>query len=340
MAISIEDVAKRAQVSISTVSRVLNGRNVVNVKTRERVEAAIDELGYRPNIFVRGLMLRKSHTLGLVLPDLHGEFYSEIIRGANIKARESGYHLLVASVDKDDEGQEVMQAIGDHGLVDGVAVMISELDAHSKATLSHISIPFVVLDGPVEGVMHDTVMIDQRQGTFDLVRHLTHAGVRRLIFVGGRQQNIDTIQRLAACEEVLEGANLTLSDEDTFFLDYDFDTAYQLAGQHIRFWAGPDSCVFAANDEMAAGVIQAATGQGISVPRELRVVGFDDTRLAQMIRPRLTTVHVPMAAMGAAVVDLLCRRLEEPTRDCAVVVLKSSLVVRESCGALRRESAH
>ena len=274
MAVSIEDVAKRAHVSISTVSRVINGRNIVNVKTRERVEAAINELGYRPNIFARGLMLRKSHILGMVLPDLHGEFYSEVIRGANFKARQAGYHLLVASVDKDDDGRDVLQAVGDQGLVDGVAVMISELDALSKATLSRISVPFVILDGLMDGVTHDTVRIDQRQGTVDLMRHLIRIGVQRLIFVGGRQQNIDTIDRLAACEEVMAEFQLELREEDKYFLDYDYETAYKFASRHVRRWAGPRNLCLCGQRRNGGG-----SDPGSRCPGRCRTVGLASRRI-------------------------------------------------------------
>src|SRR3990172_2302580 len=123
---SIEDVARLANVSISTVSRVINRRPVVNKETCERVEAAIRELRYRPNAFARGLMLRKSGIVGLVLPDLHGEFYSEIIRGANSQAREMGHNLLVSSALPGDDAESWLAAIGQHGLVDGLAVMVSD----------------------------------------------------------------------------------------------------------------------------------------------------------------------------------------------------------------------
>lgn len=334
MAASIEDVARRARVSISTVSRVINGRNIVHAKTRQRVEKAIQELGYRPNIFARGLMLRRSNILGLVLPDIHGEFYSEIIRGANQRARESGYHLMVSSVDKDDDGQDVLTAVSDHGLVDGVAVMISELDARSRATLAGVSIPFVVLDGQVAGVTHDCVVIDQRQGATELMEHLTQtAQVERIIFLGGRQQNIDTRERLLACRKVLADSNRSIAAEDVYFLNYEYHTAFELAERRMLNWRGPKTCVFAANDEMATGVIHAAMSHGLRVPNDLRVVGFDDTRLAKMIRPRLTTVHVPMADMGSTVIDLLVQRLAEPSRAGCVVKLQTKLMVRESCGA-------
>lgn len=337
LAVSIEDVAKKANVSISTVSRVLNRRNIVNADTRKRVESAIRELGYRPNVFARGLMLRKSNILGLVLPDLHGEFYSEVIRGANFRAHELGYQLMISSVAKDDDGSSLLSAVFSHGLVDGVAVMVSEVDAHTRDMLANVSIPFVVLDGNVEGIKHDSVVIDQRQGAEAMVQHLIgNCGAERIVFVGGLETNIDTIERLAAYRSMMQSSGLSIGDRDIHHLDYRYETAYQLGLERVGEWAAADACVFAANDEMAAGIIDAAIEQSIAVPQQLRVVGFDDTRIAQMTRPRLTTVHVPMSSMGASAVELLCRRLDEENRPSTKLTLQSDLVVRVSCGSVDR----
>src|SRR5262245_48719126 len=173
MPASIEDVAKLANVSISTVSRVVNRRKLVNEETCKRVEAAIRELQYRPNAFARGLMLRKSGIVGLVLPDLHGEFYSEIIRGANSQAREMGHNLLVSSALPGDEAKSWLSAIGQHGMVDGLALMVSDtLEAGIGPTLSAMKLPIVVLDDEIEGVEHDAVIIDQRHGAMAMMRHL------------------------------------------------------------------------------------------------------------------------------------------------------------------------
>ena len=334
MTVSIEDVAKKANVSISTVSRVLNRRNIVNVNTRKRVESAIQELDYRPNVFARGLMLQRSNILGLVLPDLHGEFYSEIIRGANLRARQLGYQLMISSVVKSDDGSTVLSAVSQSGLVDGLAVMVSDIDARTRKTLSKVSIPFVVLDGDVEGVKHDSVVIDQRQGAEAMFRHLiSNCGAKRTIFVGGPNTNFDTLERLTAYRSVLSEASIPIGRQDVFHLDYGYATAYELASKHVLQWSKSDASVFAANDEMAAGIIDAAIEQGISVPEQLRVVGFDDTRIAQMTRPRLTTVHVPMSSMGAAAVELLCQRLDDPQRAPRKITLQSELRVRNSCGA-------
>jgi LacI family transcriptional regulator len=332
--VSIEDVAKKADVSISTVSRVVNRRSIVNEKTRKRVEQAIRELGYRPNLFARGLMLKRSNILALVLPDLHGEFYSEIIRGANQRARELGYELMISSVHADEDGNSVLAAVTGHSLVDGVAVMISEVDAKTRDKLKGVKIPLVVMDGDVEGVKHDTVVIDQRQGAVAMFRHLIYQrNARRIVFVGGLPTNIDTIERLAAFQDMMQEAALPITAGEIFHLDYNYQTAYELGAKKVRQWARNRSSVFAANDEMAAGIIDAAIESGINVPDQLPVVGFDDTRIAQMTRPRLTTVRVPMSSMGASAVELLCQRLDDAKRPPVKVILQSELVVRESCGS-------
>jgi LacI family transcriptional regulator len=334
VSVSIQDVADKAQVSISTVSRVLNRRNIVNEKTRQRVESAIKDLGYSPNVFARGLMLRRTHILGLVLPDLHGEFYSEIIRGANLRARELGYKLMVSSVVARDDGSELMAAVGDHGLMDGLAVMISEINALTRETLEKIKIPLVVLDGDVEGVKHDSVVIDQRMGAVAMFRHLTgRCGFRRIAFVGGLVTNFGSIERLESFSQVMGGSRLEVAVSDVYHLDYQYDTAFDLGAKKVREWSRRRAAVFAANDEMAAGIIDAALAAGLSLPDDLAVAGFDDTRIAAMTRPRLTTVRVPMSAMGAAAVDLLCQRLDNPKRPAVTLSLESELIVRESCGA-------
>ncbi len=334
MAASIEDVARRANVSISTVSRVLNRRNLVNAQTRERVENAIAELNYRPNVFARGLMLRKSEMLALVLPDLHGEFYSELIRGANNKARELGYVLVIASSRDLDDGRELVDDLQRRGIVDGLAVMISERTGHTAELLSELRIPVVAVDGAAEERRCDSVVIDQRSGATAMMEHLIRdCRCRRIIFVGGLETNFDTAERLGAYREAMLRANLPVSPDDIIHLDYQYETAYRFATERVRGWSGPGNCVFAANDEMASGIIDAATAAGLRVPDDLGVVGFGDTRVARMTRPPLTTVHVPMSQMGATAVELLAQRLADPDRSPAFVSLTPQLIVRDSCSA-------
>jgi DNA-binding LacI/PurR family transcriptional regulator len=338
MRVSIADVAKRANVSISTVSRVLNRRDLVNAETRRRVDRAIEELGYRPNMFARGLMLRKSEMVGLMLPDLHGEFYSEIIRGANAKARELGYHLVILSASGASDVKSLLLDLNRRCIVDGLAIMLSEQGEQVATVDSAVHMPLAVLDGRLDHPRCDSVTIDQRAGALALMRHLVHeCGMRRVVFVGGLMTNLDTQARRLAWAEVLRESDLPVLEDDVHYLDYQYDSAYTLARRCIGDWAGPGHCVFAANDEMASAVIDAAAERRLRVPGDLAVVGFDDTRVARMTRPPLTTVRVPMSQMGAAAVELLCQRLEEPDRSPTHVSLTPKLVIRASCGADRRE---
>jgi DNA-binding LacI/PurR family transcriptional regulator len=331
--VSIADVARRAKVSISTVSRVLNRPDVVNAKTRARVERAINTLGYRPNLFARGLMLRRSELIGLILPDLHGEFYSEVIRGADQQARSLGYHLVVSASQESDDDVPLLGTLTSRTLVDGLAIMVADVTDSLAETLGTLRQPFVLLDADLENAPHDSVIIDQAHGARALVRHLlTTCGCRRVIFVGGEETNVDSIARLAACREVLEEAGLPFDPTDVHHLDYTYETALEHARRHVRQWAGSTSAVFAANDEMAAGIVAAARDIGVRVPEQLRVVGFDDTRMARMTSPPLTTVRVPMAQMGARAVELVIQRLAEPDRAPERVSLRPELIVRQSCG--------
>jgi LacI family transcriptional regulator len=279
-------------------------------------------------------MLRRSGIVGLVLPDLHGEFYSEIIRGANSQAREMGCNLLVSSALPGDDAESWLAAIGQHGLVDGLAVMVSDtLATGIGPTLAALNLPIVVLDDEIQGVEHDAVIIDQRQGAMDMMHHLvTDCGAKQVVFVGGPETNIDTQARYKAVRDTLRKARLKYQKKHVYHLDFTYDSAYRLAVEEASSWKGPNHFVFAANDEMAAGIIAGAVSQNISVPRDLGVVGFDDTRVAQMTNPLLTTVHVPMSRMGAEAVELLSQRIADRDSPAARVSLEATLVVRESCG--------
>ena len=333
MAVSIEDVAREANVSISTVSRVLNRKSIVNVQTRKRVEDAIRKLGYRPNVFARGLMLRRSNILGLVLPDLHGEFFSEVIRGANRRANELGYHLMISSLSTNEDGESLLSSVFAQGLVDGAAVLVSHVDENSRNLLDSVTIPVVVLNGSAEEHGHDRVVIDQSVGAEAMMRHLIEdCRCQRVVYVGGPAEDVDSAVRLEAYRATMQSAGLSVGAEDVHHLDYHYESAFELGRKQVANWSAGGVCVIAANDEMAAGIINAAIEAGVSVPRQICVVGFDDTRVARMTRPRLTTVRVPMSEMGASAVELLCSRLEDEKKPAQTVTLQSELVVRDSCG--------
>jgi LacI family transcriptional regulator len=325
---SIQDVAEAAAVSIATVSRVINTPKLVSAKTRDRVNAVIEELGYSPNPFAKGLITRASRVLGFALPDIHGEFYSGLLQGANAKARELGYHLLVSAESRADAHRDGQRALG-FGFIDGLALMITEPNAAIWREARATGLPVVLMDTESGEPDVDCILVDNAAGTREAVEHLL-AGTpaSKLFFVGGPHENFDTRKRADAFVATLRSAGHKATTQQVWFGAYSVDWGRRWVEEHFHELKG--SAVLAGNDEIALGILQASQDRGLVLPRDLRLVGFDDTRLATIVRPAMSSVHVPMAAVGAASIDALASRVENPTVNKRVVRLPTTLVVRES----------
>jgi LacI family transcriptional regulator len=334
--VSIEDVASAASVSIATVSRVLNNPGLVSATTSARVQDAIKKLGYVPNPFAKGLITRASRVLGIALPDIHGEFYSELLRGADGAARQRGYHLLVSSEHSAKDGEVGAGRNLAFGLVDGLAVMITEPNDRLWREARELELPVVIMDLEVNEPGVDCVLIDNASGTREAVEHLLDGTpADKLYFVGGPRHNFDSQKRADVFASVLRQARHEPKREQISFGEYSVKWGYDwgrqafgsssAGGGGLR-WIG----VMAGNDEIAMGVMHAAVESGLNVPGDVRVVGFDGTRLSSLVRPGLSTVRVPMDDAGAAGISLLIKRVEEPDRVRETMRLPTKLVVRES----------
>jgi LacI family transcriptional regulator len=322
-------------VSIATVSRVMNNPELVAPKTAERVQEVIKQIGYVPNPFAQGLMTHASKVLGIALPDIHGEFYSELLRGADAESRRQGYHLLVSSEPRHGEADPRGLAFG---LIDGLAVMITNPDAELLRLAKSSSLPTVVLDMDLHERGVDSVVVDNGPGTREAVEHLLKSvEAKDLYFVGGPKENFDTQQRARAFEGALSAAGHAARTEQVAFGEYTPEWGRAWLVGHLGSGARETGSVFgvlAGNDEIAIGIMQAADEAEVRIPDRLRVVGFDDIRLAQLVRPRLSSVRVPMADVGAAAVKLLVARMEDEDKKAAACVhMPTKLVVRESSGA-------
>lgn len=330
--VSIQDVARLAKVSTATVSRVINTPAMVSDATATRVQSAIDELNYRPNVMAKALMTRRSHVLGLTLPDIHGEFYMDVLQGADERARARGYHLMVSTDRAVETAGGIRHANPSYGLIDGVAVMLTEPNPTFWAELAENRVPTVALDAdPTTGAM-DTVRIDNVPGSAEAMALLLEScAPSRCFFVGGPEGNYDSEEREGAFRSALAEAGLDAIRAEqvshgTYAVEWGRRWAEDAAGRGEL--AG--SAVFAANDEIALGVMQMAHSMGLDVPGDVQIVGFDNTRLAEIVTPSLTTVGVPRREFGAAAIDLLIRRIEEPDAEVRAVRLPTRLVLRGS----------
>jgi LacI family transcriptional regulator len=327
--VTIKDVARVAQVSVATVSRALNGHGNVAEDVRNRVFAAAKELRYTPHAAARSLSSRRTQTLGVVLPDLHGEFFSELIRGIDQVARAQRLHLLVSSYHGNPEEQgAALSAM--RGRVDGLLVMSPFVETPSLLG-EHLEPSFpVVLINSQAGLDGTAVLgVDNYGGAVAMVEHLVAGGHRRIAFISGPAGNFDAHERLRGYRDAL--ARL-LPDEPERVLPGDFDEASgHRAGHDLLASPTRPDAVFAANDMMALGCLFAFAQAGVNVPDDMALAGFDDIPLARYVHPALTTIRVNIAELGARATLLLIAQVAgEATSESSV--LSTELIVRESSG--------
>jgi LacI family transcriptional regulator len=289
----------------------------------------IQELGYRPNRFAQGLMTRRSHTVGIVLPDIHGEFYSELLRGADAEAHRRKYHLLVTSEGRGEEAEAI--GSGPFGLIDGLAIMLTEPNERLWRAAKRTGLPVVSLDTDPHEPGVDSILIDNLSGATEAVVHLLGSvPPANCYFVGGPRDNFDTVQRSSAFTAALTRSGHTPRDEQVVYGTYSTEWGREWAEQLVAKRVPTPVGVMAANDEIAYGVLDVFQAKGIPVPKQARIVGFDDSRLASLLRPSLSTVRVPLSEVGAASIGALIDRILNPSGPVVSRILPTRLIVRDS----------
>lgn len=333
--VTIRDVAREAGVSLATVSRALNDAAEVTVDTRQRVRAAAERLGYVPHSGARSLITRRTGTLGVLLPDLYGEFFSELIRGIDQTAQRHGYHMVLASSHSD--AREIAAAVGSmRGRVDGFVVMSPDVAALTALADLARTFPAVVLGAGPELEDFATISVANYEGAVEMTTHLLSLGHRKIAFICGPGGNVDAAERLRGVTAATRGVEGVKVEE--YPGDFRQETGYNTTKMLLNGADRPD-VIFCANDAMAVGAIGALHEAGLRVPADFAVVGFDDIPIARFLTPPLTTVRVPIAELGASATECLIDALQgglplAARRD----VMPTSLVVRASCGAPRSET--
>lgn len=332
MGVTIKDVAREAQVSVATVSRALNNQSNVAESVRLRVRSVADRLQYIPHHAARSLSSRRTQTIGVVLPDLYGEFFSELMLGIDQVVREHGLHLLVSSYHGDPVEQEAaLRSM--RGRVDGMLVMSPyEDEGGSLGQTLAASVSSVLINPRYANVAARSVGIDNYCGARTMVEHLVDVGHRTIAFVTGPEGNFDADERLRGYREAMAEF---LPSVEPLVLPGDFSEASgQRAGRALLEGTVMPHAVFAANDMMALGCMYALVQAGHKVPQTVAVAGFDDIPLARYVHPSLTTMRVDMARLGA---DAMCLLLRAPgDGDGQQHLLRApQLIVRKSCGGAR-----
>ena len=334
---TIKDVAREANVSVATVSRVFNESGPVSDETRQRIKDVAERLHYFPHGGARSLITSRTSTFGVLLPDLYGEFFSEVIRGMDQTAQRSGYHLLVSS--SHDDKQEIEAALrAMRGRVDGLVAMSPHLDAPSLIANAPSTLPVVLLNCAVTDDTYDALTIENRRGAQAMVRHLLGLGHRRLAIITGADGNYDAAERLWGYRREMRDAGIDVPNEWEIAGDFTEASGYRAVGALLALDPRP-TALFAANDSMAIGAMSALREAGLRIPDDIAVAGFDDIPMARYMSPPLTSVHVAIAELGARAVDTLLHAVDNKNEHTRRHLrLPTSLVIRQSCGArLHRE---
>ena len=325
---TIYTVAERAGVSIATVSRVLNNSPRISAETRAKVLQVMQELSYRPSAAARDLARNTTETIALLFPEVSGPFFSEIIRGIETEAHRHHYHLLVYSLPSADQEDQLLPFLSSK--VDGMIVG-SHCEASYVQRLHEQNVPFVLLNQQLEEMAADSIQTSSFEGAYEAVDHLVGHGYEPIAFIAGPATSTQSRVRLEAYRQALVDRGWPQDPQWIVTGDYS-EQSGERAMRTLLSCAQPPRAVFAANDQMAIGAIDAARSQGLSVPHDVAIAGFDDLPVAAYIDPTLTTVRRSVRESGELAVQLLVRRIEEPDAPVEQIVLPTELVIRRSCG--------
>jgi LacI family transcriptional regulator len=327
---TIADVARHADVSIATVSRVLNGTTPVQPEKADRVRLAMEELQFVPRQAARVLASKRTNTIGLLLPEISGAFFSPMLKGIEAEAYEAGYDLLIHST---QQLETARRRLGEHN-TDGLLIFTHSLAPREIQRLHHLNFPVVLLhQSPPDSLNIPVITIENKDGARMLIDHLIERhGRRRIAYLRGPEGHEDSVWRERGYREALEAHDIELDpglvSSGGFDDDEAFATIQRLLSDGFDFDA-----IFAGDDDAAIGAMHALKQAGRLVPQDVSVVGFDDVPSARYLSPALTTVRAPIEQVGREAVRQLVHLMNGQPAE-ALTLMRTELVIRESCGCL------
>ncbi|MBW5447782.1 substrate-binding domain-containing protein [Cohnella sp. CFH 77786] len=334
MKATIYDIAKEAGVSITTVSQVINGKGKISEERRKEIFRIMERLHYQPSVIAAALTGKKTYTLGLIVPDISNPFFAEMARAVEDQGHRSGYSLMICSTDNKDDRVQSYLTLMRKKRVDGIIIGTGMDDERMLNPLVEAGIPIVLIAREMPSQAVHTVIVDDGVGGGLVARHLLEQGHRRMAILAEHPKVSSSRNRIIGFKQAVDEAGMILENNGIRYCDYTVEDgkrkALELLGEAVR-----PTALFCCNDLLAIGALQAAKELDIRVPDQLSVVGFDNTILASVTDPPLTTVAQPIERMGKIAVDLLMQELTDPSVIKQRIVLRPDLVVRHSASSSR-----
>ncbi|RAK16882.1 LacI family transcriptional regulator [Anoxybacillus vitaminiphilus] len=329
MKVTIYDVAKKAGVSIATVSRVINNTGRISEKTRKKVLEVMETLHYQPSIVASALTGKRTRTIGLIIPDVANPFFSEIARKVEDRGRELGFNVLMCNTDNNPDTEEMYLSLLKQKSVDGIIIGTTTKNYTVLNELLRENFPIALIAQDIPELAIDVVRVDDFLGGYLATSHLVSLGHKKIAIMLGNLSRTSDKYRFQAYRQVLEENGLEYNEKLVICTDYSMEDGKRAALELLKSSQRP-TAIFACFDALAVGVYQAAKELGLNIPNDLSVVGFDNTILATIVDPPLTTIAQPIDEMGRQVVDLLVRGIEEEKHTKQRVILPPELIIRNS----------
>lgn len=330
MATSIKDVAREAGVSIATVSRVLNDIDVVNEDTKKRVLDAIKVLGYRPNIIARSLKTQRTKTIGILIPDISSQFYPEIVRGAEDVANIYDYNVILCNSDFDVEKEKEYLRVLKEKMCDGVIYMSSSLNEEILELINELDLKTILVETKDKEGIFPSVTIDNIDATYSGTKYLIEQGLKKFAYIGVNSETQNAWgERYIGFEKALKEAKLPISKSLVHFDTLRVKSGCEGAKEFIDSGKKFDAIV-CASDEIAMGAINTLRENGISVPEDVSVIGFNNNFAASIFYPKITTISQPSYDMGSVAMRMLIKLLSKKELDEGSFVLEYELIKRDS----------
>jgi LacI family transcriptional regulator len=325
------DVAKRAGVAPITVSRVINSSGYVSESTKNRVEAAVKELGYVPNTLARGLRSKRTNTLALIVTDITNPYFTLMARGVEDAAGESGWTVIYCNTDESQAKEERYANLLAQRKVDGVLLVPACSNAKTIRFLESNGVMVVILDRRVLEAETDLVCSDSENSAKSLIELLIGEGHTKIVMITGPKDVSTSVDRVAGYQQALTGAGLR-ENELVYYGAFNQQSGYELTFQAMNHTPRP-TAIFGANNFITIGIIKALHDLNMDVPRDVSVVGFDDLPESMLVRPFLTVAMQPAYEMGRSATELLLKRISgDLSEDCQEIILPAEIIERESIG--------
>ncbi|MQY58020.1 MAG: LacI family DNA-binding transcriptional regulator [Clostridia bacterium] len=327
--ITLEDIAKKSGVSIKTVSRVLNNEKYVQEKTRKNILKIIKELNYIPSRVARSLSKGQTKNIGFIIPDITNPFFPEIVKGASDLLFSKDYYVHLCNSDNDPKKEEIYIKDLQSMWVDGIIIAPSDTENRNIKIFNSIASPFIVVDREIEGLKKDLIVVNNKKSAYEAVSYLIRNGHKKIILLNGPKYTITAQNRFIGWKMALEEKAL-FREEFAFWGNFSIDSGYEMMKKVFNNLGKVDA-VFACNDLIALGAIQAIEEKKYKIPNDVSVMGFDDIYLSKFLKPPLTTVRQPIYEIGKRAAELLLSRISSKEKFIPQkIVIEGKLIVRSS----------